>query len=451
MSTIHNKQKPTARIGFHYYPDTLHFRDSDLAKWLPELKSLGAGWLVITTPLQIAVPEAFIVSLIDTGIQPILHFKTPVSPFLQVNQLDLLLSAYSKWGVRYVAFFDRPNCRIAWPSQTWVQSDLVERFLDIFTPAAELALKHGMLPVFPPLEPGGDYWDTAFLREALNSLNRRGCQTLLKFLTLGTYAYASDPNKPIEWGKGGPERWPGARPYYTPQGQEDQRGFHIFDWYSAISQAVTGKALPLILFGIGYQEGTNSQPSLNEEEYTQRMLSILWMTCKSNKNDGLSPLSSTAGIEPLPDQVLACNYWLLACAGDHPSQSAAWLPENGEPRAIYQATKNWVSEKMIEATASRIDLPPERTQQSIAHYLLLPLSEWGVSEWHLDAIRPFVLKYQPTIGFSPHEAFNAQRVTLIGGYQSFPKELEIQLRDAGCEVERITGDGTSIASQLATR
>jgi len=40
-----DQRKITNRIGFHYYPDTFHYREKDLQTWLPELQGLGAGWL----------------------------------------------------------------------------------------------------------------------------------------------------------------------------------------------------------------------------------------------------------------------------------------------------------------------------------------------------------------------------------------------------------------------
>jgi hypothetical protein len=92
-----------------------------------------------------------------------------------------------------------------------------------------------------------------------------------------------------------------------------------------------------------------------------------------------------------------------------------------------------------------------KIRRPIKHYLLLPTYEWGIAEWHLDAIKPFVKKYQPTIGFSLKEAVLASKVTVVGNEQSFPEEILERLRASGCEVERISGDGTSIATLLATR
>src|SRR5512147_276141 len=201
MSSTYPTQISRSRLGFHYYPDTLHYRASDLFTWLPELKAMGAGWLTLVAPPNYAIPEPFLHGLLAAGIEPILHFNLPLCHQTHDDTLGLLFRAYAGWGVRYVVLFDRPNQRNAWPISAWAQSDLVERFLDIFLPIANAALQAGLIPVFPPLEPGGDYWDTAFLRLALEGLERRGQEELLQELHLSAYAWADE--RPLEWGAGG--------------------------------------------------------------------------------------------------------------------------------------------------------------------------------------------------------------------------------------------------------
>jgi hypothetical protein len=55
------------------------------------------------------------------------------------------------------------------------------------------------------------------------------------------------------------------------------------------------------------------------------------------------------------------------------------------------------------------------------------------------------------VGFSLDEAILAQQVTVIGGQPSYSEEEIERLILAGCRVRRISGDGTSIATQLAER
>jgi hypothetical protein len=121
-----------------------------------------------------------------------------------------------------------------------------------------------------------------------------------------------------------------------------------------------------------------------------------------------------------------------------------WFRHNGKPNrqaeAFYQLAKN----------ISVHNQPKNVNPSIIRHYLLLPSFEWGISDYHLDVIRPIIKKFQPTVGFSLEEAKNAKRVTVIGGEDEFSETILNQLRAAGIAVNRIDEDGTNIASVLAT-
>ncbi|MDD5370604.1 MAG: hypothetical protein PHQ40_16100, partial [Anaerolineaceae bacterium] len=90
------------RIGFHYYPDTLHYRESDLHAWLPELQCLGATWLTLCAPLDRAIPEYFLEGLLHAGIEPILHFSGKPEDAVSIPEMKIFLDSYAKWGVHYV-------------------------------------------------------------------------------------------------------------------------------------------------------------------------------------------------------------------------------------------------------------------------------------------------------------------------------------------------------------
>jgi len=437
---------PNTRIGFHYFPDTLRYRDSDLKTWLPELIALGASWLTLTAPTGRAIPERFLRNLVEAGIEPILHFPFSLATPPQLVDLKLLLESYAKWGVHYVVLFDRPNARSAWSVSTWTQEDLVERFLDRFIPVAECALQAGLIPVFPPLEPGGNYWDTSFLRAALKSLQRRNQTALLERLVLSAYSWTGEHS--LNWGAGGPERWPGARPYFTPDGEEDQRGLRIFDWYLAISRAVLGEALPILLFGAGCPWDPRQIPSTDElpANHARDILQITRLlngeTIEENELEENSP-------EPIPVEVLAANFWVLSTHSDSPFLSCAWFQPDGRRLPVVEDMRRWA-----ESRVSRPKSGPRKNAgdgRPIHHYLLLPMYEWGVADWHLDIIRPYIKKYQPTVGFSITEAEFAGRVTVIGGPEQFSDDALNHLRSIGCLVERINGDGISIATLLAER
>ena len=412
------------RLGFHYFPDSTHYRQSDLAFWLPKLKQLEAKWLVLNAPGERAIPEHFIRGLIEAGIEPVLHFRLLPDQIPGHEDLELFFRTYVSWGVQYVVLFDRPNLQSSWRSVDWAQIHLVERFLDIYLPLAEACLQTGLLPIFPPLEPGGNYWDTAFLQASLQGIQRRGHTQLLEKLVIGAYAWSGD--RPLDWGTGGPERWPGARPYFTPQGEQDQRGFRIFDWYDALVRSVLVEPLPIFLFGVGCP--------LGEDPEFKTHTSNNWMMAQLLRND------SVPKMEPIPEMVIGGAFWLVEDSTEDQQVRGAWFRSGGEARPIVEAIQKWTS------NASMGQSSLQKESRLLSHYLLIPSFEWGISDFHFDLIRPFVKKHQPTIGFSIEEAIKAKRVTIVGGLETFPEEKANELRSAGCIVDRIS-DQTLIRTE----
>lgn len=407
------------RLGFHYYPDTYHYSQRDVETWLPRLKELGAGWLVLQTPSERALPESFVRSLLEASIEPLLHFPLALEQTYNAQDFEILFKSYARWGVRYVALFDRPNLRRAWGGIAWTQTELVERFIDRYLPLAEACLDANLTPVFPPLEPGGDYWDTSFLKAALESLQRRGKTGLLNKLVLGAYARAGE--HPLDWGAGGPERWPGGLPYYTPPDEQDQRGFRIFDWYSAVTRSVLNTPRPIFLFGMDATLG---------EGQNEKRLAIAQLLNNA----------PVAGMEAIPETVLGGAFWLLAAPEGHEAQPQAWYQPDGTRLPIVDTLAQTVKNTPKNAS------PAPGENAKIAHYLLLPSYEWGIPEKYLESIWPYVKKHQPTVGFSIDEAAQAHRITVIGTESDFPETKLRELRAQGSIVERIEADGMNLAT-----
>ncbi len=440
-----------SRMGFHYYPNTMHYTEKDAEIWIPEIKSLGAGWLVLTSEYERAIPEAFLTALKNAGIEPIIQFESNLSRQQTTSDIRTLLEAYSRWGVKTVSFFDRPNVRSSWPGSEWAQNGLVERFLDRYIPLASLAMDCDIVPLFPALEPGGNFWDTAFLSLSLLSLFRRNRIDLVENLVLSSYAWTHD--KTLNWGAGGPERWTDARPYFTPPGEQDQLGFRTYEWYLANAAMFIQKPVPVFLFGAGVPHRPQNivHKDWTDEKHTAICLAILELL---KNNQVADPDSPTMPLDPMSNSVLGVNFWLLADDESSPHAADAWYRPDGSTRQIVTELKS----RIVDIKTLRAEMPPDGLGKGIAaeahpikHYVLLPSYEWGAADWHLDVIRPFVKKYLPTIGFSLQQAALAEKVTVIGNSTSFSDEQLNILRESGCDVERIAGDGTSIATQLQER
>jgi hypothetical protein len=441
MKDVMTSSSPANRYGFYYFPDNIHYRDSDAHAWIPELQALGAAWVTLLASAERAIPETFIRSLVDIGIQPIIHLLLPLDSPEMPSEVSVLFEAYAHWGVQYITLFDRPNQMASWQAAAWAQKNLVDRFLDQFIPLAEAALQAGVSPTFPPLEPGGDYWDTAFLYSALQGLQRRGQDDLLDRLVIAAYAWPG--NHSPNWGAGGPERWPASRPYLTPASSEDQRGFRIFDWYLATAEAAIGKSLPIILLAAGSRIGDQpdpQSPAVDAESHARQNMALVRIL-----------QGQAQGYDHVAPEVLACNFWVLSAAQGDPSEPDAWYPPGRAPLPAVEMLKEWAASADAESQPAPKSRPQRYKDFSnprpIAHYLLLPSVEWGQVSWNLEAMQPFIQKYQPTIGFSALEASHARKVTVVGGAGSAPEAIIDGLLAAGCVVEQINADGMNIASK----
>lgn len=394
-------QTEPKRLGFRYPQSAPDSAVSDLERWIEDLSPLQPGWLLIHSDADRAVPEPFVRKIIDQGIEPIIQLDIPVGA-LRPAELNTLLYSYAHWGVRYAFAYDRPNLKASWANNGWNRESLVERYLDACLPVLQAQFSAGMLPMLAPLEPGGDYWDTAFLHSTLKGIARRGQRDLLENLVIP--AYAQTHGRPLDWGAGGPSRWPDARPYFTPEGSQDQIGFHVFDWYAEISRAVVGQPLPVVVLDAGASPVEAGADQVNAA-----------IARKSYDGSQMQPVIAFCfAVVPAPDQR---EDWLPVT--QPPAQEFAETPietANPAPKAVPQALQ---------------------TTKMLDHYLLLPRGEQAaIPAWR--SASAFALTHQPVVGFSPAEAVLAHQVTIAGGTDVISEEIETLLRSAGCTVQRLT-------------
>lgn len=411
-----------SQIGFHYFPDDVHYRAADLHAWLPELKALGVRWLTLLGSLTRAVPEAFISGLKQAGIEPIIHiYALPTD----TAALTSLLEPYARWGVRYVVIGHELNMRAQWPAAEWGQPNLVERLIERLTPVWHAQKAAGLEMIMPALRAGGDYWDTAFLEATLAALQRQGRGELLQQLTFAVNLFSA--GKPANWGAGGLHAWPAARPYATLPNTQDQRGFHLFDWYNEIITARAGQARPLLCLAGGPRLGEAALPSENSAKANAAV----------QHANATQEILNLVDAHRLPANLLNVNFWLLAADAASPIAREAWYQPDGTQVPAITTLKQYAQRHAAKNPPRAKSFSKTASGKLFAHYLLLPTFEWGLSEWHWQKALEYVKLHQPTCGFSQAEAAQAERVTLFGNEQGLSLELEQKLHNAGCDVERV--------------
>lgn len=433
--------QPGSRLGFHYFQDHDHYRTEDLLFWVPRLKTFGTAWLVLNGEISRAIPEDFIKGLKKEKIEPIIHFRLGLSHPIAIDQLEPLLSVYSKWGVRNIIFFENPNQQISWGNQRWSQPNLIEAFVDQFLPLAKTTINLGMTPFFPAMIPGGQYWDTVFLQQSLEEIKKRDAVEILS--KLGISAYGWSWGKSLDWGAGGIERWPKTKPYRIPLDSQDQRGLRTYEWYQSVARKVIGKNCPIILLQMGlvnepvFSTSSNdiNKNNINNAETNIKLIQLL------NNENVLELESSSELLQPISDMVICGNIWLMSCNSlQQKYKGYAWWNEDGNLaempasvlRSIQASSKN-VSERdgILMFGKSAGDNHP------ISRYLFFASLEDFLQNEHRWDVQEYLMRYQPTIGFSLNEAAQAAIVDIGSDENQVPESVLEALRECGCSVRRL--------------
>lgn len=424
------------RLGFHYFQDTLHYLERDLSQVLPELKSLDSAWIVLKSPHTVAIPEEFITELVAHDIKPVVHFDFQVNANIKPEDIRILLTQYAKWGVKYVIFFDKPNTKKAWMPGTWSQGDLVERFLDRYLTFVRLAEQNGLAPVFPPLEPGGDYWDLSFLRKALQLASQR--RSLEFGANLHMAVSAQSFSHPIDWGNGGEKKWRVPRPYAkTEIGEQDHFGINTYQWYAQIAKNTLNSNPKFFML---YMGAADLKSKKMDEGLNYQQLVDLVIDDSSLSTEAFS----------IDKNVIACIFWLMNTPKKRDNQDTT-------PTTLFetqQQTKpEWIEDLQAMVEETQKQSAEYKIADSLAdwvhaidHYLLLPSYEWGVPVNTLDRVRPIIAESRPTIGFSITEACNARKVTVWNENGAFSEQDIQTLRESGCIIDEHIVNSLSISA-----
>ncbi|MFQ5945183.1 MAG: hypothetical protein ACE5NC_02935 [Anaerolineae bacterium] len=387
----------------------------------------GIGWVTLESSVGHPIPSDLVTALTRQGIEPVLALDR--SPVSEVDQraLRTTLDAYAVAGGRYLYLYRYPNLAGSWDSARWSEPELVRRFMGILRPSLARAIEAGLIPLLPPLQPGGDYWDTAFLAESLEILMEED-PGLLESIGVAT---VTPLDRDLNWGTGGPTRWPLARPYHTPPGSQDHRGFRIFAWYDEIIKGQLGRSLPLVAVTSYPAVGGPMRRTAEAAAMARRGSLPRYLLCVN-----LGPLEAQDGT-PMP------AVRMMAEQAQAPSDEVARTPETELPPQNPQRQQapmpSTESEPVPDPWSEPSGEPPP-SNGSIQHYVLFPTWDFGVSDWYWRMATKYVRAFRPACGFQPDEAGLARYVTIIGDERGVSAATEEELVARGCRVERIAGD-----------
>ena len=103
------------------------------------------------------------------------------------------------------------------------------------------------------------------------------------------------------------------------------------------------------------------------------------------------------------------------------------------------------------AATVNLEVPAEEHEKSLAEYVLFGPPDAPGTQTSLLLALDYLLAKQTTFGFRAEEARAAQRVLMVGDTEAVSGEVEADLTAAGCEVERIAGDSSTVEGLLAER
>ena len=225
--------------GMHWVP-TVSSSPQVVDRYVADLKAMHIKWATfLNDGTNIGANDYLVQQLKANGMEPVMRVYTPGLQPLNADDLGALVRHYKALGVSYFQLYNEPNHT----AETNGQAPDVNRYLDLWIPAAKAVADNGGLPGFGALSPGGQFKDTDFLSQALDGLKARGQLGLLDHGWLDIHNYQGD--RPVD----------------------DTEGFARFKVYSDIVRQKLGRDLP----EIGTEGGSFVSGSASEAERDARV------------------------------------------------------------------------------------------------------------------------------------------------------------------------------------
>lgn len=286
--------------GMHWVP-TVSSTTDVVDRFVDQMSQMKVKWAVILNDGSDMTQNDYLVNKLEAnGIEPVMRVFTPGMQPVS-GDLGAMVRHYTAMGVHYFQLYNEPNH----PVETGGAAPDVNKYLDLWLPAAKVVADNGGLPGLGALSPGGDTPDSpgrmddrAFLRQALQGIKDRGAVNVLDKAWLAAHNYMGD------------------RPLSDPD------GLQRVSQYDQIVNETLGRSMPII----GTEGGSfASSPAGEAAQTTQVTDAMRYM------RDERAPYN------------FAYTYWVIAnsLGGGH-DQSFEWqaLFQPGHTSPLVDALKN---------------------------------------------------------------------------------------------------------------
>ncbi len=278
--------------GVHWIP-TPSQRKSVVDRFVGEADEMGMRWVVfLNQGASIGDNDYLVQQLAGRGMMPVMRVLTHRGAPLR-QDITAMVQHYRQLGVRYFQLYNEPNL----PSENQDQDPSVDRYLDLWLPAAKQVLAGGGLPGLGSLAPGAEVDDVEFLRQTLQGIKARGERQVLDRAWVGVHNYLlGSPERPVA----------------------EDPGFQRPRLYDQVVREELGRSLPII----GTEGGIPAdRPAGWVDASTDRLLGAFELVAE--------------GQQPY---LFAYTYWLIANeegGGDDPAfrDQALIRPEGDSPLA----------------------------------------------------------------------------------------------------------------------
>jgi len=195
-----------------------------LIEWCEDAKRHGVSCVTVWSNDKYQVD--FCKALIDHGIEVIYR---PGENKIPSQFIGGIYEAYRDVGVRYLQFYNEPNLTAEWKDDRKMSPEF---FAENWAEKCRAIKSIGMIPVVPPLSPGGNFWHPDFFHRMMNWWKNQGMlPDLLRGCVLGIH----------------------NRPTVNPPDDEGVCSFNGYKYYRQWMKDIMGFTLPMVAPEAGYE------------------------------------------------------------------------------------------------------------------------------------------------------------------------------------------------------